>query len=116
MQSGDPDLAAKSASARKLGSTRVIGRQDIVYTTDEGAGEQVNAQEEEEFDRQLGRNRQWLPPGRENRVDDVFGKRDARGKQRQREAEEIEVDWSGSRRREPRSRRDDSDWERLDRW
>lgn len=38
LQSGDPDLAAKSASARKLGNTRVIGRQDIIYTTEKGTG------------------------------------------------------------------------------
>lgn len=41
LQSGDPDLSAKSASARKLGTTRVIGRQDIVYTTEKATDAQV---------------------------------------------------------------------------
>ncbi|KAF6251928.1 hypothetical protein COO60DRAFT_1674245 [Scenedesmus sp. NREL 46B-D3] len=128
LQSGDPDLAAKSASARKLGSTRVIGRQDIIYTTDNGTEEQVNAQEADEFDRRLGVNRRGLPPGgsgENRRVDDVFGRREQRLGQQQREAEKIEIDWGGngrgssSSRRgngERRSRQRDEDWDRLDRW
>lgn len=125
LQSGDPDLAAKSASARKLGSTRVIGRQDIVYTTDKGTEEQVNAQEADEFDRRLGGNRRSLPPsGESRRIDDVFGRREQRVRQQQREAEKIDVDWgdrgnsSSSSKRgaaERRSRQRDDDWDRLDR-
>jgi len=138
LQSGDPDLAAKSASARKLGSTRVIGRQDIVYTTEQATDTQANAQEEEEFDRRLGRGgwggssssssrqqqQQQLPPGRANRIDDVFGRRRQQVKQREREAQEVEVDWDGSRsssrrgssRQQQQQRRRDDDWDRLDRW
>lgn len=137
LQSEDPDLKAKSASARKLGSTRVIGRQDIVYTTDKSVDTQVNAQEEDEFDRRLGRGGGWrgssgssdrrqqqqqLPQGRSNRIDDVFGRREQRVRQREREEQEIEVDWDGSSssRRGAGSRqrqtRRDSDWDRLDRW
>jgi hypothetical protein len=41
LQSDDPDLSAKAASARKLGTTRVIGRQDIVYTTEKATDAQV---------------------------------------------------------------------------
>jgi hypothetical protein len=138
LQSGDPDLAAKSVSARKLGSTRVIGRQDIVYSTEKSVDTQVNAQEEDEFDRRLGRRSGWgggsssgsdrrqqqqqLPQGRANRIDDVFGRRGQRVQQREREGQEIEVDWdgsSGSRRgagsRQRQTRRD-NDWDRLDRW
>lgn len=136
LQSEDPDLAAKSASARKLGSTRVIGRQDIVYTTEKAVDMQVNAQEEDDFDRRLGRGGGWrgssgssdrrqqqqqaLPQGRSNRIDDVFGRREQRV--RQRDGQEIEVDWDGSSssRRGAGSRqrqtRRDSDWDRLDRW
>jgi hypothetical protein len=125
LQSGDPDLAAKSASARKLGSTRVIGRQDIVYTTDKGTEEQVSAQEAEEFDRRLGVSRRGLPASDESRrIDDVFGRREQRLRQQQREAEKIEIDWgngsgsssSSSKRGERRSRQQDEDWDRLDRW
>ncbi|WIA33689.1 hypothetical protein OEZ86_006807 [Tetradesmus obliquus] len=129
LQSGDLDLAAKSASARKLGSTRVIGRQDIVYTTDKGTEEQVNAQEADEFDRRLGVNRRSLPASGEScRIDDVFGRREQRVRQQQREAEKIDVDWgdrgnssssSSSSKRgaaERRSRQRDDDWDRLDRW
>jgi hypothetical protein len=123
LQSGDPDLAAKSASARKLGSTRVIGRQDIVYTTDKGTEEQVNAQEADEFDRRLGVNRRGLPPGGSSsrRVDDVFGRREQRLRQQQQESEKIEVDWGGrgsssKRSSGERRRQRDEDWDRLDRW
>jgi hypothetical protein len=127
LQSGDPDLAAKAASARKLGSTRVIGRQDIVYTTDKGTEEQVNAQEADEFDRRLGVNKRDLPPGGSGsrRVDDVFGRREQRLRQQQQEAEKIEVDWGGSgkgssssskRSNGERRRQRDDDWDRLDRW
>lgn len=138
LQSGDPDLSAKSASARKLGSTRVIGRQDIVYSTEKGTDEQVNAREADEFDRRLGgswgrnggsQQQQQLPQGRSNRIDDVFGRREGRGgvQQRQRQSQEIEVDWEGrggaggsggsSRQRPPQQRRQDqADWDRLNRW
>lgn len=135
LQSGDPDLAAKSASARKLGNTRVIGRQDIVYSTEKATDTQVNAREEEEFDRRMGRGgwgggssgsndrrqQQQLPQGRQNRIDDVFGRRrEQRVGQREREQQEIEVDWDGSGRRgagsRQRQQRRDDDWDRLDRW
>lgn len=39
--SRDPALDAKLSAARKAGSRRVIGRQDIIYTTEKGADEQV---------------------------------------------------------------------------
>jgi hypothetical protein len=41
LQSGDAELAAKSASARELGGSRVIGRRDVIYTTETDTGEQV---------------------------------------------------------------------------
>jgi hypothetical protein len=91
--------------------------------------------EEDEFDQRLGRGRwgssngsrdrgqqqqQQLPQGRSNRIDDVFGRRGERTRQRDRQGQEIEVDWDGSSRRaagskQRQSRRDD-DWDRLDRW
>jgi hypothetical protein len=135
LQSGDPDLAAKSASARKLGSMRVIGRQDIVYSTEKATDAQANAMEEEEFDRRMGRGgwggssggsnggssrQQQLPPGRANRIDDVFGRRDERSRKREQEGQEVEVDWDGSRRgtrsKQQQQQRRDDDWDRLDRW
>eukprot|EP00878_Enallax_costatus_P002812 GHUV01003004.1.p1 GENE.GHUV01003004.1~~GHUV01003004.1.p1 ORF type:complete len:653 (+),score=181.31 GHUV01003004.1:192-2150(+) len=118
LQSGDPELAAKSASARKLGNTKVIGRQDIVYTTEKAADEQVNAQDEAEFDRKLGISRRQLPPRTANRVDDVFGRREDRMQRLQREAQDVEVDWgsSGRKQQQQQRRRQDDDWDRLDRW
>lgn len=135
LQSGDPDLAAKSASARKLGNMRVIGRQDIVYSTEKATDAQANAMEEEEFDQRLGRggwggssggsnggrSQQQLPQGQGNRIDDVFGRRDQRVRQREQEGQEVEVDWDGSSKRGTRSKqrqqqRRDDDWDRLDRW
>lgn len=129
LQSGDADLAAKAASARKLGTTRVIGRQDVVYTTEKETSEQFNAQDEADFDTRLGANsnstgsgRKGLPEGRGNRIDDVFGNRSARLRQRERDAEQIEVEWPGQsqkqqqqQNRSARSRRD-RDWDRLDDW
>eukprot|EP00775_Hariotina_reticulata_P003685 gene3685-3945_t len=130
LQSGDADLAAKADSARKLGTTRVIGRQDVVYTTEKETSEQFNAQEEADFDSRLGANgnstgsgRKGLPEGRGNRIDDVFGNRLARLRQRERDAQQIEVEWPGQsqqkqqqqQNKSARSRRD-RDWDRLDDW
>ncbi|KAF8060028.1 hypothetical protein HT031_004966 [Scenedesmus sp. PABB004] len=139
LQSGDAALAAKSAAARELGTTRVLGRADIVYTTETPTDAQANADEEDDFDARLGargrgEQRPWLPPGRENRIDDVFGRRGGgaappRRAQQQRESQEVEVDWGargggggrgrgggGGRGRGGTGRRDDADWQRLDRW
>jgi hypothetical protein len=129
LQSGDADVVAKAAAARKLGTTRVIGRQDAIYTTEKETSEQLNAQEEADFDTRLGMNKtstgsskRGLPEGRGNRIDDVFGKRPTRLLQRERNAQQIEVEWPGQsqqrqqqQNRSARSRRD-RDWDRLDDW
>jgi hypothetical protein len=51
LRSGDSSVTDKVAAARKLGSTRVIGRQDVVYTTERGTDEQMLEAEAEDFDR-----------------------------------------------------------------
>jgi len=110
LQNADPQLDAKLTTARKLGNRRIIGQQDIVYTTEQD----ITKLDEDDFDRKVGRggggNAQpvrRLPrdAASSNRVDDVFG----RG--REREPEEL-------RRREGRDRvgRRADDWDRLDRW
>ncbi|KIZ05146.1 Uncharacterized protein MNEG_2818 [Monoraphidium neglectum] len=111
---GDRDLDEKLAAARKLGGSRVIGRQDVVYTTEQGTAEQFDRMEAEEFDRKLGRQQQQqrrqeqrqLPErGSERRIDDVFGRRRERDAQYQ--AEERGRGRMGGRR---------DDWDDLDRW
>jgi hypothetical protein len=136
LQSGDTELAAKSASARQLGSSRVVGRREIVYTTETATDEQANAREAAEFDARLGRGggggssgrqqqQQQLPEGRANRIDDVFsGRRRGGGREREREAAQVEVDWdsgSGSRQQQEQAarqqqRRRQEEWDRLNRW
>lgn len=127
---GDRALDAKLAAARKLGGRRVIGRQDIVYTTEQGTDEQMTRAEQEEFDRRLGgtgsrgggrpgqgasRGSAAAPPrslpdgSGTNRVDDVFGRGGAAQRRRQLEVEEQEPRGGrGGRRRD--------EWEELDRW
>ncbi|GBF97383.1 hypothetical protein Rsub_11030 [Raphidocelis subcapitata] len=117
LASGDRDLESKLTGARKLGSRRVIGRQEVIYTTETAADAQVNRAEEEEFDRKLGRQpkggdggaRQLPRQAGGNKVDDVFG----RGGKREREREPADGDdWRAGGR--AGRRRDD--WERMDRW
>jgi hypothetical protein len=107
LSSPDRELDAKLAAARKLGSRKVIGRQDVVYSTERGSDEQVNRMEQEEFDQRLsgGRGfdrggsgdaeRRQLPEGRANRIDDVFGRR----QQREGEAQRLRPDERDVRRR-----------------
>ena len=129
LQAQDKDVVAKSAAARKLGERRVIGQEDVVYTTEKGTGEQVNKVEEDEFDQRLGvrrgsgeRGGRWQQRQQigdrssvGNRVDDVFG----RGRQRQRE---VEVEWQTPRQRKKEKgddwekRRQNEEWDRLNRW
>ncbi len=119
LQSGDADLASKEAAARKLGGRRVIGRQDVVYTTETEADAQVNANEEEEFDRRMGvkaqanglrgrgRVLQDSSSSGQRRYDDVFDRR------RQRQAAEEEGAQRVFERRRGGGR---SDWGSMDRW
>ncbi|KAI8474841.1 MAG: hypothetical protein J3K34DRAFT_517921 [Monoraphidium minutum] len=115
---GDAPLRAKLDAARGAGGRRVIGRADVIYTTEQGTDEQANRMDAAEFDRKLGRNgggggapqRARLPEGRANRVDDVFGRRGAR--ERELEVEERRGGGRGGAR--PGARRDD--WEDLSRW
>jgi hypothetical protein len=99
----DGELNAKLAAARKLGSRKVIGRQDVIYTTERGSDEQVNRMEQDEFDRKLsGRRsseapdaRRQLPEGGGNRIDDVFG----RQRERQADGQRLRPDERDLRRR-----------------
>lgn len=114
LQTQDAALSDKVSTARKLGKRRVIGPQDVVYTTEQGVDEQVNSMDEGDFDRKLRGNARGAKPPRGQLpsagltnarwVDDVFDRRAKPSRQ-------IEVEWQPTKQR-----RREEDWDRIDRW